>query len=127
MPKKEAAKEAELKTDSCDCAVIHKKAVAKAQSAMPPEETLLDLADFFKMFADSTRVKIISALLTSELCVCDISFLLGMTKSAISHQLRSLRQTKLVKSRREGKIVYYSLDDEHIKTIISQGIEHIKE
>jgi len=79
------------------------------------------------MFADSTRIKIITALLNAELCVCDIAALLGMTKSAISHQLRLLRQTKLVKNRREGKIVYYSLDDEHVQNIISQGLLHIKE
>jgi ArsR family transcriptional regulator len=94
---------------------------------MPDEETMLDLADLFKMFADSTRVKIICALLEAEMCVCDISALLGMTKSSISHQLRLLRQTKLVKNRRDGKIVYYSLDDEHIKYILDSGLSHIRE
>jgi ArsR family transcriptional regulator len=94
---------------------------------MPEEETMLDLADLFKMFADSTRVKIICALLEAEMCVCDISALLGMTKSCISHQLRLLRQTKLVKNRRDGKIVYYSLDDEHIKDILDKGLAHINE
>ncbi|MDR2485446.1 MAG: metalloregulator ArsR/SmtB family transcription factor [Treponema sp.] len=94
---------------------------------MPDEEVLLDLADLFKMFGDSTRIKIINALLHSEMCVCDIAALLGMTKSAISHQLRSLRQTKLVKFRREGKVVYYSLDDDHVNTIFDQGLLHVCE
>jgi DNA-binding transcriptional ArsR family regulator len=88
---------------------------------------LLDLADLFKMFGDSTRVKIISALLNTEMCVCDIAALLGMSKSAISHQLRSLRQTKLVKFRRDGKTVYYSLDDDHVKTIFAQDLLHVSE
>jgi DNA-binding transcriptional ArsR family regulator len=94
---------------------------------MPDEEELLVLADLFKMFADSTRVKIISALQLSEMCVCDIAVLLGMTKSAISHQLRALRQTRLVKYRRDGKVVYYSLDDEHVKSIFAQGLLHVGE
>jgi DNA-binding transcriptional ArsR family regulator len=93
-------------TDVCECAVIHEETVAEVRKLMPDEETMLDLADLFKMFADSTRVKIICALLRTEMCVCDISALLGMTKSSISHQLRLLRQTKLVKNRRDGKIVY---------------------
>jgi ArsR family transcriptional regulator len=94
---------------------------------MPEEENLFDLADLFKVFGDSTRVKILYALFSAEMCVCDIAVLLGMTKSSISHQLRVLKQTKLVKNRRDGKIVYYSLDDKHIKNIFSQGLEHITE
>ncbi|MDR1324586.1 MAG: metalloregulator ArsR/SmtB family transcription factor [Treponema sp.] len=94
---------------------------------MPDDETLFNLADLFKMFGDSTRVRIVSALLHSEMCVCDIAALLGMSKSAISHQLRSLRQTKLVKNRREGKVIYYSLDDDHVKTIFAQGLQHVME
>ncbi|MDR2135531.1 MAG: metalloregulator ArsR/SmtB family transcription factor [Treponema sp.] len=94
---------------------------------MPEEEALMDLADLFKVFGDSTRVRIISALLHAEMCVCDIAALLGMGKSAISHQLRTLRQTKLVKYRREGKAVFYSLDDEHVGTIFSQGLIHVGE
>jgi DNA-binding transcriptional ArsR family regulator len=94
---------------------------------MPDDEALLDLADLFKVFGDSTRVKIICALLRAEMCVCDIAALLGMSKSAISHQLRTLRQTRLVKYRREGKVVYYSLQDEHVGTIFGQGLVHVSE
>jgi DNA-binding transcriptional ArsR family regulator len=117
----------EAYTDICGCTLIHEKAVARVRKAMPDEETMLDLADLFKMFADSTRVKIILALLNSELCVCDIAALLGMTTSAISHQLRLLRQTKLVKTRRDGTVIFYSLDDEHVRNIVAQGLCHVKE
>jgi DNA-binding transcriptional ArsR family regulator len=113
--------------DRCDCGTIHEAVVAEVRKQMPEEEQLMVLADLFKMFGDSTRVKILSALLNSEMCVCDIAVLLGMTKSAISHQLRALRQTKLVKYRRDGKVVYYSLDDEHVKTIFAQGLLHVSE
>jgi ArsR family transcriptional regulator len=94
---------------------------------MPPENTLYDLADLFKVFGDSTRIRILWALDESEMCVCDISFLLNMTQSAISHQLRVLKQAKLVKNRKEGKIVYYSIDDDHVKLILNQGLIHNKE
>jgi DNA-binding transcriptional ArsR family regulator len=113
--------------ESCSVYIIHKEAVAAARAAMPDEKVLLDLADLFKMFADSTRIKIISALTNTSLCVCDIAALLSMTESAISHQLRQLRQTKLVRTRREGKVIYYSLDDEHVENIINQGLYHITE
>ncbi len=94
---------------------------------MPAEELMYGLADFYKVFGDATRVKILCVLLKSEMCVCDLAELLGMTQSAISHQLRVLKQMKLVKNRREGKTVYYSLADRHIQAIISQGMEHIQE
>ena len=94
---------------------------------MPPEEELYDLAELFKVFGDTTRVKILYALFAAEMCVCDIAALLNMTQSAISHQLRVLKQARLVKFRREGKTVFYSLDDEHIKGIFGQGLEHISE
>lgn len=94
---------------------------------MPEEEVLYDLGDFFKILGDSTRIKILSALFQSEMCVCDIAALLGMTQSAISHQLRVLKQGRLVKHRKDGKVVYYSLDDDHIKHIIDQGLTHISE
>lgn len=94
---------------------------------MPKEETLTDLADFFKVFGDATRVKILYVLLQSEMCVCDLAEVLQMTQSAISHQLRVLKQVKLVKNRREGKTVFYSLADGHIQTILNQGMEHISE
>lgn len=116
-----------LETEACECQVMHEVAVAAVRKALPADETLLELADLFKMFADSTRIKIISALLNAELCVCDIAALLSMTKSAISHQLRLLRQTKLVRFRREGKIVYYSLDDDHVRAILNQGLSHVLE
>ena len=94
---------------------------------MPPEEELQDLAEFFKVFGDSTRLKILYVLLCSEMCVYDIASVLGMSQSAISHQLRVLKQLSLVKHRREGKIIFYSLADSHIVTIISQGLDHIEE
>jgi len=111
----------------CSCNAIHEDTVAKVQKKMPDEELLLNLADLFKVFGDSTRIRIISALLFSRLCVCDLAALLGMSKSAISHQLRILRQTKLVKYKREGKVVYYTLDDKHVGAIFKQGLTHIQE
>jgi DNA-binding transcriptional ArsR family regulator len=113
--------------DRCDCTIIHEEVVNEVRKHMPREEDLIDLADLFKVFGDSTRIRIISALLHAEMCVCDIAALLGMTKSAISHQLRALRQTKLVKYRRDGKVVYYSLDDEHVGMIFNQGLTHVCE
>ena len=94
---------------------------------MPDDEVLYELADLFRVFGDSTRIKILYVLNESEMCVCDIARLLGMTQSAISHQLRSLKQSKLVKARREGKTVFYSLADDHVHTILSQGMEHVAE
>ncbi len=94
---------------------------------MPPEEELQDLAEFFKVFGDATRLKILYVLLSSEMCVYDISAVLGMSQSAISHQLRVLKQMDLVKNRRDGKTVFYSLADAHIVTILSQGLDHIEE
>ena len=94
---------------------------------MPPEETLFDLAELFKVFGDSTRVKILYVLFESEMCVCDIAQLLGMTQSAISHQLQVLKKSKLVKSLRKGKTVFYSLADDHVRTIFGQGMEHVAE
>ncbi len=112
---------------SFDCDVIHAEIVEAVRKKMPDENELYDLSDFFKILGDSTRSKIIWALDESEMCVCDLAVLLGMTKSAISHQLRLLRQEHLVKNRREGKVVFYSLVDEHIKQIFEMGLEHIRE
>ena len=109
----------------CECTVIHQEVIDKIK--LPEEELLYDLGDFFKVLGDSTRIKILSALFQSEMCVCDIAALLGMTQSAISHQLRVLKQGRLVKHRKEGKVVYYSLDDDHIKHIVDQGLTHISE
>jgi DNA-binding transcriptional ArsR family regulator len=113
--------------DRCDCTVIHQDIVDKARKSMPEEEKLYDLAELFKVFGDTTRIKILYALSASEMCVCDIAALLNMTQSAISHQLRVLKQARLVKFRRDGKVIYYSLDDEHVKQIFDQGLVHIKE
>lgn len=113
--------------DRCDCTVIHEDVVNKVREDMPIEENLYDLAELFKVFGDTTRIKILYALFASEMCVCDIAFLLNMTQSAISHQLRVLKQARLVKYRKDGKVVYYSLDDEHIKQIFDQGLIHINE
>ncbi len=111
----------------CEYIHVHADIVKSVKEAMPEEESLYDLADFFKVFADSTRIKILYVLLQAEMCVCDIAQLLGATQSAISHQLRMLKQMKLVKYRRDGKTIFYSLSDEHIKNILSQGLEHISE
>ena len=110
---------------NCDCTIIHQDVVEQVKGKMPPEEKLYDLAELFKVFGDSTRIKIVWALFEAEMCVCDIAFLLNMSQSAISHQLRVLKQARLVKRRREGKVIYYSLDDEHIEHIFNQGMDHI--
>ena len=112
---------------SCDCDVIHENVVKRVRSVMPDGNDFYDLANLYKMFADGTRVKILWALSLSSMCVCDLAVLLGMTKSAISHQLKSLRLSNLVKYSRQGKIVYYSLADDHVKDIFEKGFEHIKE
>lgn len=117
----------ENKSEYCSCNVIHKEVVENVKNKLPKEETLYDLAELFKVFGDSTRIKIICSLFESEMCVCDLSCLLNMTQSAISHQLRVLKSARLVKFRREGKVVYYSLDDEHIKHIYDAGLNHISE
>ena len=111
----------------CESAVIHKGIIEEVKNKMQEEEVLYELADFFKILGDSTRIKILNALFYSEMCVCDIASLLEMTQSAISHQLRVLKQGRLVKYRKAGKVVYYSLDDDHIKHIVEQGLTHIME
>ena len=113
--------------ERCGCVFVHEDAVGEVLSGMPGDETLYDLAELFKVFGDSTRIKILYALFEAELCVCDIAQLLGMTQSAISHQLRALKQSKLVKYRREGKTVFYSLADDHVVTILAQGMGHVTE
>jgi len=117
----------DIKIIQCDCDVIHSDIVEKVKKNMPEDEKLYDLADFFKVFGDSTRIKILWALDSNDMCVCDLAVLLNMTKSAISHQLKTLRQEKLVKYRRDGKMVIYSLQDEHVKNILEIGLEHIDE
>ncbi|MEN6315197.1 MAG: metalloregulator ArsR/SmtB family transcription factor [Clostridiaceae bacterium] len=113
--------------ERCDCDVIHDDVVNKVKGKMPEEEKLYDLAELFKVFGDSTRIRILWALDEAEMCVCDIAYLLNMTQSAISHQLRVLKQANLVKNRKDGKIVFYSLEDEHVKRIFDQGLIHIAE
>ena len=105
----------------------HDEIVERVQKEMPGEDTLYDLTELFRIFGDSTRIRILYVLFEAEMCVCDIAALLGMTQSAISHQLRALKNARLVKSRRDGKTVFYSLADDHVKTIIDQGLEHILE
>ena len=117
----------ELEVEQCEYLHVHEDVIRKVTEQMPDDETLYDLADLFRIFADSTRIKILYVLFESEMCVCDIAQLLNMTQSAISHQLRSLKQSKLVKYRREGKTVFYSLADHHVVTILAQGIDHVEE
>ena len=116
-----------MEEDLCEITVIHEETVKKVKNIIPEDDIIYDLAEFFKVFADSTRMKIIYALMENELCVCDIANIVGTTQSAISHQLRILKQSKLVKYKKEGKVVYYSLDDSHIAEILKKGCEHIEE
>ena len=118
---------AEKDVDCCELTHHHTEQVSRWKDDMPDEDTLYDLADLYKIFGDSTRIKIMYLLLRSEMCVCDIADVLNMNQSAISHQLRVLKQNKLVKNRREGKSVFYSLTDDHVMSILSQGMEHIGE
>lgn len=111
----------------CEETEVHEGTVEQVRSQLPQDEVLYDLAELFKIFGDSTRVKILYALLEAELCVCDIAKLMDVSQSAVSHQLRVLKGSKLVKFRREGKTIYYSLADEHVFRILSQGMEHILE
>ena len=111
----------------CGEPTLHQDRLDYVKALLPPEESLYDLAELFKLFGDSTRVQILYALLESELCVCDLASLIGVTQSAVSHQLRILKAGKLVKCRRDGKTVYYSLDDDHVSRILSQGMEHVTE
>lgn len=111
----------------CDCSTIHEGSVKNAKSQMLDDETLFDIADFYKALSDSTRIKIINALDKNELCVCDISALLNMTKSAVSHQLQNLKDMRLIKSRRDGKQVFYSLADDHVREVFEISLDHIVE
>lgn len=119
--------EREVEEGSCEFMHVHDEIVGRVEKVMPDEQQLLDLSEFFKVFGDSTRIKILYVLSQSEMCVCDIATLLQMGQSAISHQLRVLKQMRLVSFRREGKTVFYRLADSHIQTILAQGMEHISE
>lgn len=121
------ASEVKPMRDTCDCDVIHEEIVAQVRRALPAAEEYDALASLYKMFADGTRLRILHALEQHEMCVCDLAVLLGVTKSAVSHQLKSLRLANLVKCRREGQIVHYSLSDDHVKRILDIGLEHIHE
>ncbi len=125
MQEKEKEKEKEL--ECCEQTEIHAELLEIVNSQMPPEEELYDLAELFKVFGDSTRIRILFVLFEAEVCVCDLAEALHMTQSAISHQLKILKNSRLVKSRREGKSVFYSLADSHVRTMIDQGREHIEE
>ena len=111
----------------CDYMCAHPNTIRRISSLMPEDDSLIDLAELFKVFGDSTRIKILSALSAGELCVCDLSTVVGMTSSAVSHQLKILKNARLVNFRREGKTVFYSLADDHVNTILRQGLEHISE
>lgn len=113
--------------ECCDDHEIHQPLLDIVKEQMPEEETLYNLAELFKVFGDSTRIRILFVLFEAEVCVCDLAQALNMTQSAISHQLRILKQNKLVKNRREGKSIFYSLADDHVRTIIAQGLDHILE
>ena len=112
-------------TEVCTCNIIHLDIVEKVKNNMIKEENAQDLGDFFKVLSEPTRIKILYALASSEMCVCDISNLLNMTQSAVSHQLKVLRTARLIKFRKEGKVVYYSLDDSHVENVFKQCLEHI--
>ena len=111
----------------CESCEVQENLLKIVNEKMPEETELYDLAELFKVFGDSTRMRILFVLFEAEVCVCDLAEALNMTQSAISHQLRILKQNKLVKSRREGKSVFYSLADDHVRTIVDQGREHIEE
>ena len=111
----------------CELLHAHPESIEKIRGNMPDDDTLIDLSELFKVFGDSTRIRMLYVLSESEMCVCDLATILGMTQSAISHQLKILKQNKLVKARREGKSVFYSLADDHVRMIIAKGQEHIEE
>jgi len=113
--------------ERCEVVCCHEDVVESVKGRMPPEDELLDLAELFKVFGDTTRIKILYVLFEAEMCVCDIAEILGMSQSAVSHQLRIIKQAKLIKNRRDGKTVYYSLADDHVRTIVGMAKEHLEE
>ena len=117
----------ERKDEVCDGFEVHEDLLKIVNETLPEETELYDLAELFKVFGDSTRIRILYVLFEAEVCVCDLAAALNMTQSAISHQLKILKQNRLIKSRREGKSIFYSLADDHVRTIIAQGQEHIEE
>lgn len=113
--------------EHCECHIVHREVVDQVMNLMPDEDELYDLAELFKVFGDSTRIRILTVLFDDEMCVCDIAEALSMNQSAVSHQLRVLKNAKLIKNRKEGKQVFYSLADDHVRTILAMGLEHIEE
>lgn len=116
-----------LNDEKCEVTLIHEDNVKKAINELPDDELIADLSDMFKIFGDQTRVKILMALESAELCVCDIAAVMNMSQSAISHQLRVLKQSNIVKTRRQGKVVYYSISDNHVKEIFDIAMVHVQE
>lgn len=116
-----------INTDCCECSEVHEELLRTVREKLPPEEQLYDLAELFKVFGDSTRMRILFVLFEAEVCVCDLAEALNMTVSAISHQLRILKQSKLVKSEKIGRSVFYALADDHVRSIVEQGMEHVLE
>jgi len=121
------AEQIQISTEARPCNILHPITVRKVSRQMPPESNLGDLAEFFKLFSDKTRIGILWALSFSELCVCDLCMLLKMKQPAVSQHLKSLRQMRVVRTRRDGKVIYYNLDDEHIRTMLDFGLKHIRE
>lgn len=119
--------ESSKQVPQCDVTVIHQDVVDRVKERLLPDELMARIAEFFRVFGDPTRIRILQVLFESEMCVCDIAYLLNMSQSAISHQLRVLKQAGIVKYRKEGRVVYYSLDDDHIESIFDQGYQHILE
>ena len=120
-------KDTDKDIETCECCEVHENLLQIVNETIPEENELYDLAELFKVFGDSTRIRILYVLFEAEVCVCDLAAALNMTQSAISHQLKILKQNRLIKSRREGKSVFYSLADDHVRAIIAQGQEHIEE
>ena len=120
-------KDTEKEIETCDCCEVHENLLQIVNETLPEENELYDLAELFKVFGDSTRIRILFVLFEAEVCVCDLAKALNMTQSAISHQLRVLKQMDLVKNRRDGKTIFYALADDHIITILNQGLNHIEE
>ena len=116
-----------INDEKCEVTLIHEDNVKKAINELPDDELIADLSDMFKIFGDQTRVKILMALESGELCVCDIAAVMNMSQSAISHQLRVLKQSNILKTRREGKVVYYSISDDHVKEIFNMAMVHVQE
>ncbi|RPJ81271.1 MAG: transcriptional regulator [Deltaproteobacteria bacterium] len=127
MPQTVSIRHKKSTSETCETIGIHPERISKVFSKMPDSSCLFELSDMFKLFGDNTRIRILWALSESEMCVCDLCALLEMKQPAVSHQLKNLKQARIVRTRREGKVIYYSLDDEHIRSLLNLGMEHIQE